>query len=266
MIAILSCTADDLYLFNLPFAIHSWKKIGVECMVFFPEKDLYKHNDKIDLVIANCPTASFWPVKCPKDKEATYMQCSRLYASALGHISLFEKLITSDADMCVFNRPFWGEYEHNTAINVIGVDLVPAEQVPMCYLSMPAETWHQVMRIEKRTYQECLDDLLGGIEAEHFRGNYWGKDQETAYAMISKYDKGLQNNVTRAANGNQFATRRADRDGWKVTPDIIDAHLPRPGYTVKNFSLIGNLFGTMYPGDDNLWIIDYWNEYLKLIE
>src|SRR5882762_6801181 len=154
MIAILSCTADDLYLFNLPFAVYSWKQIGVECMVFFPGMDLYKHDEKIDLVIANCPTASFWPVACPKDKEATYMQCARLYAAALGHLYADDILITSDADMCVFDPEFWYDYKFNSAFNIIGVDLVPTGQVPMCYLSASVQKWKKVMEIGTRTYQE----------------------------------------------------------------------------------------------------------------
>lgn len=265
MIAILSCTADDLYLFNLPFAVYSWHKIGVECMVFFPEADLYQHDDKIDLVIANCPTASFWPVACPKDKEATYMQCARLYAAALGHLDRAGILITSDADMCVFNPEFWDNFKFPPAFNVIGADLVPPGQVPMCYLSSDVSIWKNVMEIGLRTYQQCLDDLLGGIQAENFRGNYWGKDQETAYQQITKYDHGIQNNVYRSTNGNQFATRRADRDGWNVTPDIVDAHLPRPGHEPANMHKICELFEVMYPEDNFQWAVDYWKEYLKLM-
>lgn len=265
MIAILSCTADDLYLFNLPFAVYSWKKIGLECMVFFPGNDLYRHDEKIDLVIANCPTASFWPVACSKDKEATYMQCARLYAAALGHLYPEEILITADADMCVFDREFWEESLLPPAFNIIGADLVPKGQVPMCYLSAEAKVWKKVMQIANRTYQQCLDDLLGNIEAENFRGNYWAKDQETAYKQLAKYDHGIQNNVNRAINGNQFATRRADRDGWNVPPDIIDAHLPRPGFTDENFSRIDELFISMYPNDNTTWMIQYREEYIKLM-
>lgn len=264
MTAILSCTADDLYLFNLPFAVRSWANMGVDCIVFMPEADL-KDNDKVDLVIANCPDASFWPVTCPKEKEATYMQCSRLYAAALQHLDPTEVLITSDADMCVFNWGYWQQFEHMANINVIGTDLVPPGQCPMCYISIPTVGWRHVMKVLKRTYQECLDDLLGGIEAENFRGNYWAKDQETAYQHISQWNQGLQSNVLRARPGTQFATRRADRDGWIVTKDIIDAHLPRPGYLDHHFTNIYNLFETMYPKGNHHWMEDYWKEYLKLM-
>lgn len=265
MTAILSCTADDLYLFNLAFAVRSWQQLGVDCIVFFPEADLYRHDPKIDLVIANCPSASFWPVTCPKDKEATYMQCARLYAAALKDIEGLEVLITSDADMCVFGWEYWQQFEHMGNINVIGSDLVPEGQYPMCYISMPCVGWSHVMKINNRTYQECLDDLLGKIETENFRGNYWAKDQETAYEHISQWNQGLQSNVLRASPGTQFATRRADRDGWVVTPNIIDAHLPRPGYTEDNFRKIVNLFIDMYPTEVPAWLLRYQEEYLNLM-
>jgi hypothetical protein len=111
-----------------------------------------------------------------------------------------------------------------------------------------------------------VDDLLGPIEAEHFRGNYWGKDQETAYEQIGAA-RGLMIGHPRAAPGTQFATRRADRDGWPVNIplDIIDAHLPRPGYTEENFGKIFQLFNTMYPNEDHSWMLKYQQEYVKLL-
>lgn len=266
MTAILSCTADDLYLFNLPFVLHSWEKLGVECMVFVPEEDLYCNDERVSLVLDRS-MASFWPFTSPKEKQATYAQCARLYASALQHLFPREILITADADMCVFNFEFWNEIKHSTSITIIGADLVPPAQYPMCYVSMPCARWRQVMQVGDKTYQECLDGLLGDIQAENFRGNYWGKDQETIFKQINSVDKGIQWNISRAAPGTQFATRRADRDGWPfpIPLDIIDAHLPRPGYTKENFDKIYELFVAMYPQDNLQWMLDYWQEYLKLI-
>jgi hypothetical protein len=268
MIAILSCTPDDLYLFNLPFAIHSWNKIGVRCIVFVPMIYDEEHNKRIvplfRMKMYKTLAFEWYGFEAPADKQATYAQCSRLYAGAIPGIDPLEIMITADADMCVFQKEYWKQFVPNGAINIVGHDLVPAGQFPMCYIAMPAVGWRDVFHGHDRTYQQCLDDLLGGIEADNFRGNYWAKDQEEAHNRISAGPYPIVRHF-RAAPGTQFATRRADRDGWVVTEDIIDAHLPRPGYTDENFAKILHLFKFMYPNDDHLWMHKYREEYVKLL-
>lgn len=270
MTAVLSCTYDDLYLFNLPFAVYSWHKIGVSCIVFIPSQkgtQALKAVYVVGTIIKMCPCVDFHFFDCPVDKQATYAQCSRLYGAALDDVAMEETLITADADMCVFDRKYWQGYNGYPGVTVIGRDLTPERQYPMCYISMDATTWREVMEIRLRSYQQCLDDLLADIECENFRGNYWGKDQETIHDAIWRVPTPQYLHfVDRAAPGTQFATRRADRDGWVVSPDIIDAHLPRPGYTEENFLRIRNLFHTMYPEADHSWMTEYRNEYVKLME
>lgn len=275
MTAILSCTMEDLYLFNLPFAVYSWHKIGIKTLIFLPDPFKKAPNDKLllatrvirDLKIGG-EIALF---NAPADKEATYAQCARLYAASIDGMDISETLITSDADMCVFNAQYWNQFHGAPGVTVIGRDLVPEGQYPMCYVSMNCELWHEVMNIRLRPLQVCLDELLGGIECENFRGNYWAKDQETIYRSIDEAHRlhrpgaNILRCVDRAAPGTQFATRRADRDGWVVTPDIIDAHLPRPGYTGENIEKILSLFQTMYPEDNHSWMYAYWKEYLNLM-
>ncbi len=269
MKAILSCTPDDLYLFNLPFAIHSWNKIGVDCIVINTPVSDPAIVKRATLVVEQCQRlkSKFCSVQSPPEKAATYAQCARLYAAALPSIGGPENLITADADMCVFNREYWEQYDNNGWISIVGADLVPPEQYPMCYISMPVAGWRAIMEINGRTIQQCLDDLLGSIECDNFRGNYWGKDQETAYKMIA--DKpGLLKLYNRAKPGTQFATRRADRDGWPedIPADIIDAHMPRPGYLWENLIKILNLFDTMYPEDDHLWMVQYAEDYIEAMQ
>lgn len=266
MKCVLSCTDNDLYLFNLPFAIYSWWKLGIDVMVIVPNDLLSspKYHLIRETLGMHDGVGHWYNFSAPKDKEVTYAQCSRLYATAFG-VASTEVLITSDSDMAVFNCEFWKQFEDNGWINLIGVDLVPEEQVPMCYISMPSVAWSNVMRTRGKTLQQCLDELLGGVECDNFRGNYWGKDQETAYDYISQHND-LIHMHKRASPGTQFATRRADRDGWQVTPDIIDAHLPRPGYIDENFAKIVDLFATMYPEDSTHWMYRYRDSYLKLMD
>jgi len=272
MKAILSCTADDLYSFNLPFAVYSWHKLGIDCIILCPVPPFEKTDGEIlRFGFARgwsqrvAPNTKEWTFSAPPAKHATYTQCARLYAAATDHVDPADILITADADMCVFNEDFWDQFDNNGWVNVIGADLVPEGQVPMCYISAPAVGWENFMKIRGRTLQECLDDLLSHLEAEHFRGNYWAKDQETAYQHLSAMTD-LIIEYNRAKPGTQFAKRRADRDGWVVTPDIIDAHLPRPGYTEENFNRIFSLFETMYPHDDHAWMRRYRDEYVELMK
>lgn len=265
MRAILSCTADDLYSFSMPFAVYGWKLIGVDCIVFVP-MDNYDASDsavfRLGMAMGMCSKIAsgteFRRFVAPPEKVITYAQCIRLYAAAHGTDA--DIFITSDADMCVFNGNFWQQFDYNGAINIIGSDLVPEGQVPMCYIAAPVVGWRHFMQIGVRSAQQCVDDLLAHLEAEHFRGNYWSKDQETAYHEIHSAPYPIVRH-NRAKPGTQFATCRADRDGWHVTHDIIDAHLPRPGWTPENFAKIKELFAIMYPETDHSWMDEFHAEF-----
>lgn len=271
MTAIISTTFDDNYLFLLPITAWSWNKLGVDVICFMPR--LEKSNDPrfgliVDLKWWNLGlNLQFMSFKAPDNKKATYAQCARLYGAASGFLlEDDEVLITGDVDMAVFNKEFFQQF-NDGQIHVAGADLVPDFQYPICYVAMSATAWRAVMWIKgDETYQEKLDQLLGNLECEHFRGNYWAKDQESIYNYLFASNLPI-NKHFRAKPGTQFATRRADRDGWPevIPPDIIDAHLPRPGYTPENFAKILNLFQTMYPEDDFQWMIDYRNEYVKYL-
>lgn len=275
MKAVISTTYDDKYFFYLPITAWAWNKLGVNVICFSPAtRDIkdFEGNDfekkmlvvQTYLIQCNSVTEVFF--NSPIEKEATYSQCSRLYAAATPLFADDEVLITGDVDMAVFNAKYFSDL-NNSDINIVGADLVPDGQYPICYISMPVHKWKRVMEIPfGADHQDKLDQLLGELDCEHFRGNYWSKDQETIYNQIwLSLDEFCVH--FRAKPGTQFATRRADRDGWPevIAPDIIDAHLPRPGYTPENFSKILNLFQTMYPQDDFTWMIDYRNEYVKLL-
>lgn len=271
MKAVISSTYDDLYLFYLPIVAWSWNKIGIDVICFLPYLKYWAENKKLDAVIDakwnKDLKLEFYPFEAPDDKLATYAQCSRLYAAALPELPDNEILITGDVDMAAFHQEYF-EVANNGQINIFGIDLVPPNQYPICYITMPAKKWREVMEIKLHdTHQECLDGLLGHLECEHFKGNYWAKDQETIYERISNSDHRIVGHY-RAKYPHQFATHRADRDGWPDTPDhyIIDAHLPRPGYTDENFAKILKLFQDIYPNEDFTWMIEYKNQYVKLLK
>lgn len=273
MRAVVSTTYDDKYLFFLPIITWCWNKLGVDVICFTPVGKPQKQNLIHKLVLLeevrskNNLKFCVYAFDCPEHKEATYAQCSRLYAAALD-LPEDEVLITSDIDMVVFKVPPYIDW-----ITIYGADLVPPDQFPICYASGKVKDWRTLFDIDsddwtvnkRRTYQECLDILLGPIEAEHFRGNYWAKDQETLYQCTWE-SAALMN---RAKPGTQFATNRLDRDDAylldRLNPDIIDYHMPRPGYEEGAFNQIMTVLKYFYPNDDFQWLIDYKNAYISLL-
>lgn len=270
MKAVVSTTYDDIYLWNLPLICYLWNRLGVDVICFCPkglvEYDKYtKHSLVIDCIKENNLKCEFHYFYSPEHKEATYAQCSRLYAACLD-LPEDEILITSDADMGVFKK-IWDdipqEFPH---FYIIGDDLTPDKQYPICYAYARTATWRSAFDLDGKTYQQCLDDLLGDLDAEHFRGNYWGKDQETLYNKVSRCMPIL---IPRARPGTQFAANRVDRDdiNWRayVNDDLVDAHLWRPGYTDENFANIMELLTMKYPNEDFTWLRTYNEQYKNLL-
>lgn len=283
MTAVISTNYDLKYLYFLPICVWAWNKLGVKVVCFVPYSD-YMGSEAINQIPAQIMRDSLvkykldcelYYFKAPAHKQATYAQCSRLYGACLD-LPEDEVLITGDVDMAVFEgmkwllNPNFNDKQFDNIVNDVmciwGVDLVPKNQFPMCYARATVKIWRDKMNISGRNYQECLDDLLGGIEAEHFRGNYWGKDQETLFA--SGYNIAVLE-IGRAKEGTQFATKRYDRDDSfildRLSPDTIDFHMNRPGYEPKNFEIILKIFQYHYPKEDFTWLVNYTNEYRNLI-
>ena len=267
MKSVISTTYDDKYLYFLPIVTWCWNKLGVDVICFMPKDVDNSARDKILLMLKHSVE---WPPRlrmeffdAPKHKEATYAQVSRLYAASLD-LPEDEVLITSDIDMALFKVPTYG----GTGMGVVGIDLVPKKQVPMCYIYGDVKEWRKKFETNGRTYQQCLDDLLEGIECENMRGNYWGKDQEEAYNKIFA-NNGHAVLIPRSNGQNQFAQNRVDRDdtNWRsyVNDELIDAHLWRPGYTEENFPKILELLQTKYPNDNFDWLVEYTNAYKQLL-
>jgi hypothetical protein len=281
MKAILSSTFEDNYLFSLPIVIWCWNKLNVDTITFFPVPRSAESTTKWVQVAEAMRSVSdgrfindFRYFSAPPHKEATYAQCSRLFGACLD-LPEDEILITSDADMCVFNgiNGFLNlvvdgiqEITTSNVLSILGADLTPKGQYPMCFARANVRAWRGFMEINGETYQKCLDRLLGDIEAEHFRGNYWGKDQET---LFNQGKNTAKIEVARARPGTQFANNRVDRDdiNWRhyVNESLVDAHLWRPGYTEENFKNILELLQMMYPMDNFDWLIEYRNNYVNLL-
>lgn len=285
MKAVISSTYDSKYLYFLPIVTFCWNRLGVDVICFMPEiKDFFKFesgilteidfdNDKRvklinETMIHKGMKFSMPRFSAPEHKEATYAQCSRLYGACLD-LPEDEVLIVGDIDMAVFNIGWLNNpIITGSDITIFGADLVPEKQVPMCYISGNVKEWRNVFELHNKTYQHCLDNLLGDIECENMRGNYWGKDQQTAFEMIDKNCSSAYY-FDRARPNTQFADNRVDRDdtNWRayVNDELIDAHLWRDGFTEQNHANIMELMRMKFPDEDFTWLENYRTEYLKLI-
>lgn len=267
MKCVISTTYDDKYLFFLPITTWLWNRLGVDVVCFMPYLETEGDNKRIDLINDTFRPIGIRPqyvgFNAPKHKQATYAQCSRLYAAALD-LPEDEILVTSDIDMALFNMPVC--YPMDGYFTIFGADLVPQYQYPICYISAPVKDWRSAFDISN-SYQNKLDDLLGEINCDNMRGNYWAKDQEEAYIKISLFGGVFME--TRANNGTQFATRRIDRDDAyfmdRLNPDVIDYHMHRPGYTDENFEKILAVISYFYPYEDLNWMREYQKQYKELL-
>lgn len=262
MISVLSATENDFYAMPLPITVYSWYKLGIKSIVFIPKGD----NPKLELAKKYCGTmATFFEFDCEEKRIPTYSQVIRLFGAAIPILNANEQLITGDSDLCVFDglTDLLNDMEY---MEVVGADLTPSDQYPMCFIKMTVSQWRNILGINK-TYQEHVAELIDPIEGLNIRGEQWCYDQWFIRKKIAESGLEFDVNFINRSNGqNQFATRRADRDGWFFNTDnLVDAHLPRPLTEEDNFNKVYELFRIKYPNDNLQWMIDFRNEYLKLL-
>ena len=278
--AVISTTYDPKYLWYLPITTWVWNKMGFKVVCFMPspksktyfgDDESYLDSTSVKFTLVQSIFIKFGSsVKivrfdCPENKEATYSQCSRLYAAALD-LPEDETLVISDIDMLVFNTDYFLPAADGI-IDIYGADLVPPNQYPMCYAVANVGTWRKL--IGEGTPQQHLDRLLGHIECENMRGNFWAKDQETLYNLIQENDEVDYRLHNRAKPGTQFATQRLDRDDSfildRLSPDIWDYHMNRPGYEPQNFEKIMAILSYYFPHEDLSWIDEYNEKFKQLL-
>lgn len=297
MKAILSSTYNDIYLFNLPIVAWAWERLGVGIIWFRPKVhygyspeeasvDLRKLRlmDMTVLRTLRLSDVQFYEFDCSPEKAATYAQVSRLFGCCLD-LPEDEILVTSDIDMMVLKKsPMTGDISLQYSqvkdetdvkyITVLGADLVPEGQYPMCYVTGRVGDWRKLMGAKGKSYQECLDEQLASLEAEHFRGNYWSRDQELLWKAVNRNKSVGYNDphtilVNRARPGTQFAENRLDRDDAyildRLSPDIVDYHMHRPLWEPANFEKLMTIMTYFWPDEDFTWVRDYREKYIALL-
>ena len=111
MKAVISSTYDDKYIFFLPITTWLWNKLGVDVICFAPIERSSADYARLKLVLDFCNNygLSVHQFTCPEHKEATYAQCSRLFAGSLD-LPDNEVVVTSDIDMGVFSKELFDDF------------------------------------------------------------------------------------------------------------------------------------------------------------
>lgn len=265
--AVISTTYDPKYLWYLPITTWVWNKMGYKVVCFSPKADsipsMFNLIMGVQSEIGLNQQHRFF--EAPEHKQATYAQCSRLFSSALD-IPEDETLVVSDIDMLVLNTNYFLPTADGI-IDIYGADLVPPKQYPMCYLLGTVSTWRKL--IGEGTVQQHLDKLLQHEQSITFRGDFWGRDQETAWKLINENDEVDYRLHNRAKPGTQFATQRLDRDDSfildRLSPDIFDYHMNRPGYEPQNFEKIMAILNYYFPHEDLSWVEEYNEKFKQLL-
>ena len=270
MKAVISTTYDDKYLYFLPIVCFCWRKLNVDVICFMPDittKTQAEANRYFliqDTILKfNGKESTNW-FQAPEHKEATYAQCSRLYGACLD-LPEDEILVTSDIDMAVFKVP---PFAYLGGFTILGADLVPDGQLPMCYVTATVKDWRGAFGLLNITYQQALDRLLDKDECQDYRACRWSVDQEQMRNKIFNSNSSI-NLLPRSNGQNQFAQNRVDRDdtNWRsyVNDDLIDAHLWRNGYEEQNHNNIMELMQMRFPNEDFTWLDNYRNAYKELL-
>jgi hypothetical protein len=270
---ILSTDRNPLYCYFLPLTAWAWKKCGFDPICIIPScQGISPTEDENWLACARAfsecivPSIRFYELAVSDDfRLDTQFQVARLFISAWDAIHDDEYLLLGDIDMIPLSGYFHRDFAQ---INIFGHDLTGYRHIPMCYVGMFAFQWREMMGIERG---ECIEQWLvqvlsacAGRVASPDINQYWYLDQELLTHKLAAYQHSRPNCrwhfLDRGQYANGLAYGRVDRADWHLNhPELIDAHLPRPGYSPENHRRIMPLLERVWGRSATTWMHDYWS-------
>lgn len=258
-LAILSCDTNPDYLFCLPIVAKSWELQGFDVLpMVIRDKDEVFPLNFFDMYLGQklrtFSNTTF--VGCTNPK--VYVQCARMYVTRTRPSSQY--CIIGDADMMIGSSFLHRDFDK---VNVFGHDLTGFQEIPMCYVGMTAEKWHEVLgacdiETDLATHTKYKSEVWH--EA-------WGADQQILTAKLKAYGFDKINFINRGTDfrNHNLPMGRWDRYGGfkRPTGQVHDVHLPRKPYEIVNTSMIGAVCDDLYPHVDWNWMMDYRNQFLK---
>ena len=253
--AVVSSTDDPKYAFFLPIVCRLWKEIGYEPLVLLVRGDWKKA--VLDVVLNECSYyKQEWIYPVVGFKPSTAAQVSRLYATASEEIGADDWVLTSDADMLVFDRSWFIPEKDAAKFTIYGGDAYAGKpRWPICYIGARASTW-------KSHFSVFSGDNVNsamGRELDKGRVDDWNLDENIAGELITP-DRAV---VKPRGWAEGRALHRQDRAAWSPSPGpYFDCHALRPGYAFDNWYKLLSLLRFHAPslGD---WAEGYWRTFVK---
>jgi hypothetical protein len=221
--AVVSSNSNPEYLDFWPYVAKMWRRIGLEPVLFYIDKDEPPKN------VAECGRVIFLE-SIPEWTIAQQAQCIRFWAAKV----LDNPFIISDIDML----PISGDYYTGEALKIghrgiisYSSDIIKYRwyrtnpQYPMCYLAGDPLSFVQLLDLNDSDHKSFLRRLM----KMNIR---FGTDQKFFYNQtIRKPDIKIKH-LDRGWIEEKYAVRRLDKAIWPKTDynpeEYIDCHLPRP--------------------------------------
>lgn len=257
-VAVLSTNDFTDYLFYLPVVTEGWFKLGYDvCLFYLGEADDKRLTLALEYVEDlqkdyNRRFTIHFIKSVEGVDDITLIQCSRLFAACFD-TSDKTRFITGDIDMLVKKDIF----QDNGTIDVYGHDLTNFGHIPICYISMTADRWAEVMGIDPQTsFYENAQRIITADPSHNSTLNHvkWATDQEIITKLLKPYF--YYNHERGTEQGSFLPKGRLDRYNWKYPEEIIDVHLPRNPLT--RFGDIITLCGGWFP--------EYFNRFKSITE
>lgn len=265
---VISSNNNDDYLFFIPLVVWSWNKIGWNVIYVAP--DAAEKSDLIEYVVNKNCSGDNLSIPFPEIKgyrSETIAQCSRFYVANIDEVYGDTILMTSDSDMMPLSD-YWKV--DGARIKAYGRNLSD-RHYPVCYISMTANRWKEVMNLSGKFLDDIKRDLDLMPNAKSANWNeYWQCDQDLLTRILIPYQNEIIH-IDRAISPiTGYPIGRIDRSAWYkslLQSTRIDAHLIRPGYTNPNWDLLLSLIKDIFKPSEAeiLWIENYKKEYCKLL-
>jgi len=271
---ILSVNEDPQYLFYVPIALWSWRKIGWNPVLFFHDGGAVLTKPLFELVLNSTEVQRLKPIK--GYRSDTIAQISRLYGALC--VEPGEIVMTADLDLIPLGD-WWSP--DPSKITIYNHDLTGYSDYAICYLAATRERWIEIMGITG-DYNAMIARDLKQIPNAH-ESVEWEKRWTVDQAYITERIKAVQFQKEFIPAGrlpSGLAKGRVDRGGWTLNHETFrDAHLHRDLYkrfqnpSDERYALFQKkweehmtLLHTVWPNENWDWFVTYTKEFSKLAQ
>lgn len=264
--AVLSTTSNHDYDFYAPITCRLWKEIvGFEPLTIVVNRN--QTADRLNVVAQSCGIATIRHIPAESDIPIQHIaQVSRLLACTLPGIKDDDILMTADVDMWPLQKAYF-QVMAPTLVNLYGSNIYAgSNRHPMCYVAAPASEWRRMLQpigIDTSSMSAALASVKWNPD------RLWDTDEDMLEQMISWYGgKNACSCKTRPGSRHGFMGQRVDRGRWVYDgkeADLIDAHLPRPGYGVETWARVRRLIEDYCPQAVD-WADDWRQRYLAVFD